>query len=76
MTVPCAWFQAVSDPKLRALTEAALDSAARAALQIAKSRAGLLEELRGALLRNDIRRVLMLARRLTGLEEEAAPDVH
>ena len=69
-------FQAVSDPKLRALTEAALDSAARAALQIAKSRAGLLEELRGAVLRNDIKRVLMLARRLTGLEEEAAPNVH
>ena len=69
-------FQAVRDPKLRALTEAALDSAARAALQIAKSRAGLLEELRGAVLRNDIKRVLMLARRLTGLEEEAAPNVH
>ncbi len=66
----------MSDPKLRALTAPALDAAARAALHIAERRARLLEKLREALLRNDSERALMLARRLTGLEEKTAPAVH
>lgn len=49
-------------------------AAARAALRIADRRAKLLEELRRALLKNDEKRALMLARRLAGLEEGDAEE--
>ena len=49
-------------------------AAARAAIRIADRRARLLEKLRRALLKNDDRRALMLARRLAGLEERDAEE--
>ncbi len=54
------------------MTDPALAAAARAAIKVAKRRGRRLRELREALLKNDLERALMLARRLTGLEEENA----
>ena len=54
------------------MTDPALAAAARAAIKIAKRRGRRLRELREALLKNDRERALMLARLLTGLEEENA----
>ncbi len=54
------------------MTDPALAAAARAAIKVAKRRGRRLRELREALLKNDRERALMLARLLTGLEEENA----
>ena len=52
----------MSDPKLRALTEAAI--------KVGRERQGMLSAMRAALLRGDTETVIRCARQLTGLEYE------
>ncbi len=51
----------MSDPKLRALTEAAL--------KIGRKRQGMLSAMRAALIRGDTEAVIRCARQLTGLDD-------